>query len=219
MYLQLAGASQPILPTSTIFLYVVCLSRCISWFYDFTQHTTTFQQPHLSLAVLFDFCFLFSFCFTLPLLKKISRVYVRRKVRIRTIFRKPRILALLRKSSDRVLRKRRPRVAIFYIFSTLSASGRFASKGSFVSFLVCFRARYYCTLRSLASQNKEPRLLSSRTPTCNRERYAAKGNSALACEDQTKVWRKLVSTARSEACGLGTAYEICLRNPRIVARS
>ena len=118
---------------------------------------TTFQQPHL---VLFDFCFLFSFCFTLPLLKNISRIYVRRKVRIRTIFRKPRILALLRKSSDRVLRKRRPRVAIFYIFSTLSASGRFASKGSFVSFLVCFRARYYCTLRSWASRNKEPRLLS-----------------------------------------------------------
>ena len=114
-------------------------------------------------------------------------------MRIRTIFRKPRILALLRKSSDRVLRKRRPRVADFYIFSTLSASGRFASKGSFVSFLVCFRARYYCTLRSWASWNKEPRLLSSwnsRTHTCNRERYAAAlatGNSALACEDQTKA--------------------------------
>ena len=57
----------------------------------------------------------------------------------------------------------------------------------------------YCTLRSWASQNKEPRLLSSRnlrTHTCNRERYAAAlatGNSALACEEQTKVWRKLVS--------------------------
>ena len=50
-----------------------------------------------------------------------------------------------------------------------------------------------CTLRSWASRNKEPRLLSSRnsrTHTCNRERYAAAlamGNSALACEDQTKV--------------------------------
>ena len=53
-------------------------------------------------------------------------------------------------------------------------------------------------LRSWASRNKEPRLASrnSRTHTCNRERYAAAlatGNSALACEDQTKVWRKLVS--------------------------
>ena len=48
-----------------------------------------------------------------------------------------------------VLRKPRPRVAIFYVFSTLPASGRFASEGSFVSFLVCFRARYYCTLRQL----------------------------------------------------------------------
>ena len=37
---------------------------------------------------------------------------------------------------------------------------------------------------------------NSRTHTCNQERYAAAlatGNSALACEDQTKVWRKLVS--------------------------
>ena len=83
----------------------------------------------------------------------------------------------------------------------------------------------YCMLRSWESRNKEPRLLSSRNlrkHTCNRERYvaaSATGNSALACEDQTKVWRKLVSTARSEACGLGTAYEVCLRNPRIVAQS
>ena len=94
-----------------------------------------------------------------------------------------------------VLRKHRPRVAVFYVFSTLPASGRFASEGSFVSLLVCFRG----TLRSWASRNKEPRLLSSRnsrTHTCNQERYAAAlatGNSALACEDQTKVWRKLVS--------------------------
>ena len=124
-----------------------------------------------------------------------------------------------------VLRKPRPRVAIFYVFSTLPASGRFASEGSFVSFLVCFRARYY---DSWASRNKEPCLLSSRnsrTHTCNQERYAAAlatGNSVLACEDQTKVWRSLClckATARSEACGPGTAYEVCLRNPRIVSQS
>ena len=115
--------------------------------------------------------------------------------------RKPLILALLRKPqiARNVLRKPRPRVAVFYVFSTLPASGHFASEGSFVSLLVCFRARYYCTLRSWASRNKEPRLLSSRnsrTHTCNQERYAAAlatGNSQLACEDQTKVWRKLVS--------------------------
>ena len=119
----------------------------------------------------------------------------------RIFLRKPRTLALLRKPSDRAecLRKPRPRVAVFYVFSTLPASGRFASEGSFVPFLVCFRARYYCTLHSWASRNKEPRLLSSRnsrTHTCNQERYAAAlatGKSPLACEDQTKVWRKLVS--------------------------
>ena len=91
------------------------------------------------------------------------------------------------------MRKPRPRVAVFYVFSTLPASGRFASEGSFVLFLVCFRTRYYCTLRSWVSRNKEPRLLSSRNScmhTCNLERYAAAlatANSALACEDQTKV--------------------------------
>ena len=74
---------------------------------------------------------------------------------------------------------------------------------------------YYCTLRSWASRNKEPRLLSSRnsrTPTCNRGaiRSCPTGSSALACEDQTKVWRKLVSMRgyreeRSLRTRLGTA--------------
>ena len=73
--------------------------------------------------------------------------------------------------SRNVLHKPRPRVAVF---STLPSSGHFSSEGSFMSFLVCFRARYYCTLRSWASRNKETCLLSSRnscTHTCNRERY------------------------------------------------
>ena len=126
-------------------------------------------------------------------------IYVRRKVRIRTILGFSCANQLCCENPQIALRKPRPRIAVFYVFSTLPASGRFASEGSFVSLLVCFRARYYCTVRSWASRNKEPRLLSSRnsrTHTCNQERYAAAlatGNSALACEDQTKVWRKLVS--------------------------
>ena len=76
-----------------------------------------------------------------------------------------------------------------------------------MSFLVCFRAKYvYCT-----SGTREPRLLGheTRIRTCKQERYTAAlatGNSALACEDQTKVWRTLCeATARSEACGLDKA--------------
>ena len=86
------------------------------------------------------------------------------------------------KIARNVLRKPRPRVAVFYVFSTLPASERFASEGSFVSFLVCFRARYYCTLRSW---NEEPRLL--RVGILAYAAALATGNSALACGDRTKA--------------------------------
>ena len=57
-----------------------------------------------------------------------------------------------------VLRKPRPRVAAVSN-STLPASGRFVSEGSFVSFLVCFRARYillYATQLGVSEQGATP---------------------------------------------------------------
>ena len=118
-------------------------------------------------------------------LEKNSQFAIIRDLHLKRVYANP-LIAL------NVLRKPRPRVAVFYVFCTLPASGRFASEGSFVSFLVCFCARYYCTLRSLASRNKEPRLLSSRnscTHTCNREQYAA----ALATGNSAKTKQRLVS--------------------------
>ena len=91
-----------------------------------------------------------------------------------------------------VLRKPRPRVAVFYVFST-PASGRFASECSFMSFLVCFvqgiTVRY--AVGHLGTRSHAFFLHGTRVrSTCNQERYAAAlatGNSALACEDQTKA--------------------------------
>ena len=76
-------------------------------------------------------------------------------------------------------------VAVFYVFSTLPASGRFASEG-----LVCFAqgitVRY--AVGRLGTRSHAFFLHGTRVrSTCNRERYAAAGNSALACEDQTKA--------------------------------
>ena len=59
-------------------------------------------------------------------------IYVRRKVRIRTILGFSCGSKLCCANPRNVLRKPRPRVAVFYVFSTLPASGRFASEGSFV---------------------------------------------------------------------------------------
>ena len=94
----------------------------------------------------------------------------------RIFLRKPRILALHPLIARNVLRKPRPRVAVFYVFSTLPASGRFASEGSFVSFLVCFAqgitVRY--AVGRLGTRSHAFFIHGTRVrSTCNRERYAA----------------------------------------------
>ena len=97
-----------------------------------------------------------------------------------------------------------------------------------MSFLVCFRARYTVGYAVWRLGTEEPRLLGHRTRVrllCAQERYAAAlatGNCPLASEDHTKVQKKLVSmrSYREElSLRTDTAYEVCLRNPRIAARS
>ena len=138
--------------------------------------------------------------------------------------RKPRILALRSKSSDcaNLFCANLAHVAVF-----LHACAGFASEGSGVSFLVCFRAKYtvrYAVWRLGLNQGATP----SRSRNSRKRIYLQPGaiRSCLSYGKQCASLRRpnkglclREATARSEACRLGTAYEVCLRNPRIIAQS
>ena len=95
------------------------------------------------------------------------------------------------------------------------------AKASCRSWCASRKVLLYATHLGVSEQGATPSFFTERS-TCNWQRYAAAlatGNSALACEDQTKACVYREATVRSEACRIGTAYEVCLRNPRIIAQS
>ena len=130
-----------------------------------TIHSTTSSSRHFDvygLAVLIQP----RNKFTLP-----TGIYVRRKVRIRTILgfscaNLGSYIALLRKPSDRAeyFAQTSPTCSGFStLVLPLPASGRSACDGSCVSFLVCFCARYTVGYTVWHLGTEEPRLLGHGT--------------------------------------------------------